>query len=286
MMPGTAPSLPLAALLLAGLPAVAAAQVTLDLPGEVGTYRSWYGEPVDATLATLSHELGTWQGRAVRVRGNLESFDGETLRLREGPAAVLLVPVVELRDAALYSLVGRPVEVLGVARRLIERQSRVPCGGVQSAPESWCEDPELPPLPDREGHPTWPRNSITFWGIIDVTPSAAGSAPGARSALAALVADPGELDGRDVTVVGQFRGRNLFRDLPESTRRDREDWVIADGAAALWVTGKRPRGDGWRLSLDEESESRWWIEVLGRVEVAGGSVYLRAKKLSLRPGRP
>jgi hypothetical protein len=259
------------------------AQVELFFPGEADAYRGWYGEPLEVSVASLSRTLGTLQGQAVRVRGDLVPAEGNALSLREGGDAVLLIPVVELRLPELSSLIGRRVEVLGAARRLPERQDRVPCHDVQAAPESWCEDPELPPLPDRGGHPTWPRNSVTFWGIIDATPGARAEANREASALQAVVADPSRFEDSDVTLVGRFRGANLFGDLPTTTRLDEADWVIADGDAALWVTGKPPRGDGWRLSLRDESESRWWIEVRGRIEVRDGIPYLQAKQLRLRP---
>jgi hypothetical protein len=98
-----------------------------------------------------------------------------------------------------------------------------------------------------------------------------------------VVADPSRFEDSDVTLVGRYRGANLFDDLPATTRLEEDDWVIADGDAALWVTGKPPRGDGWRLSLSDESESRWWIEVRGRIEVRDGIPYLQAKQLRLRP---
>jgi len=211
----------------------------------------------------------------------LEAFEGDRLRLREGADQVLLLPVAEIDAAPLGTLVGRVVEVVGVARRLPERQAIVPCWDVEHARESWCEDQELAPLPDRSGYYEWPRNSVSFWAIVDATPfEHRRDAPG--SELDRLVSEPARFDGQEVRVVGQYRGANLFGDLPESTRRGSGDWVIADGAAAVWVTGKPPQGEGWRLSLSDPGDTRWWVEVRGRVEVVGGVAYLRAKKLTLR----
>jgi hypothetical protein len=265
------------------LAASLSAQVTIDFPGEVALYQTRYGEAVDVTLDSLTRVLGALQGRAVRVRGFLEPTAGTARVLRDGQHSVLLIPVVELQIPELSSLVGRRVEVVGVARRLIERQNRVPCHGVEAAPESFCDDPDLPPLPDREKHPLWPRNSVTFWGIIDATPGGPGGAPGSASALQALVDDPSGFHGQEVIVVGQFRGSNLFGDLPTATRLEADHWVVADRGAAVWVTGKRPRGDGWHLSLDDQGDTRWWIEVRGKVEVRAGVPYLKARELRLRP---
>ncbi len=79
--------------------------------------------------------------------------------------------------------------------------------------------------------------------------------------------------------VGQFRGRNLFGDLPEKSARNSQDWVLKDGDAAIWVTGKAPRGDGWKLDLEYKGDSKTWLEVTGKPEVMNGIVYLKASRV-------
>ena len=85
-------------------------------------------------------------------------------------------------------------------------------------------------------------------------------------------------------VRGQFRGRNLFEDLPGESRRGSSDWVIQDQGVAVWVTGKAPKGDGWSLDLDRRSESVRWVEVEGEVSARDGVVYVKAKSVSLVAG--
>ena len=80
---------------------------------------------------------------------------------------------------------------------------------------------------------------------------------------------------------GTFRGANLFEDLPPESRRDPADWVLKDGPFSIWVTGKAPKGRGWSLDPRQRSECRWRLEVKGRVEIAGGYVYLRATSVAL-----
>ncbi len=60
-------------------------------------------------------------------------------------------------------------------------------------------------------------------------------------ALEDLVARPDQLAGETVKVVGQFRGKNLFGDLEDTAEPD-DGWVIKDGAFAVWVVGKKPKG--------------------------------------------
>jgi hypothetical protein len=155
-------------------------------------------------------------------------------------------------------------------------------------PESVCKDWMLPALPSRGSRTDWPLNSVTFWSLGDATPlkGAGGRGAGAAVTPSAILEAPERRGNAAVTVIGRFRGANLFGDLPETTRREASDWVIADDGAALWVTGKAPRGRGWNLALDSKDESRWWIEVTGRLEVRGGVAYLRARELTLRRSPP
>jgi hypothetical protein len=103
----------------------------------------------------------------------------------------------------------------------------------------------------------------------------------------ALVRQPERWKDRLVRVAGEFRGRNLYGDLPSATQRGRGDWVLKDGAQALWITGKLPRGEGFRLDPSLRRDTGKWLEVLGRIELVGGLPYLRASAVDLttRPAR-
>ena len=120
---------------------------------------------------------------------------------------------------------------------------------------------------------------------FEVMPESVRRAKDARdSGLRALVAAAGGAEKRPVRVRGQFRGRNLFGDLPAETRKGQSDWVIQDQGVAVWVTGKAPKGEGWSLDLGSRSESVRWVEVEGEVEARDGVVYLKAKTVSLVGG--
>jgi hypothetical protein len=87
--------------------------------------------------------------------------------------------------------------------------------------------------------------------------------------LEALVAKPDKQEGRLVRVVGQFRGRNLYGDLPISSEKSRSDWVIKDDLFAVWITGKKPKGSGWELDPSLKRDTGRWIEVIGQGEFDG-----------------
>ena len=87
---------------------------------------------------------------------------------------------------------------------------------------------------------------ISIWGYLgppDEKPVARDQA--IQATLEELVTKPGQLDGKTVRVRGQFRGQNLFGDLPSASRRRSADWVIKDDVFAVWVTGRKPKGSGW-----------------------------------------
>jgi Big-like domain-containing protein len=125
--------------------------------------------------------------------------------------------------------------------------------------------------------------SITIWGIVDMTPP-----PGSEkkreykgASLEQLVMNPGDKDGQTIRVIGQFRGRNLYGDLPVRSQRTSADWVIKDDAFAIWVSGKKPKGSGWELDASLKRDTGRWIEVVGKVSTVNGITYVRAIQVAL-----
>jgi hypothetical protein len=80
-------------------------------------------------------------------------------------------------------------------------------------------------------------------------------------------------------MVGKFRGRNLFHDLPEPGPEDA--WVLKSGRHAAWIVGHGPSGRGFRLDPHLVRDTTRWLEVVGRVESRGGASVLRAKTVAL-----
>jgi Big-like domain-containing protein len=242
-------------------------------------YSGQYGDPVEVVLEDIANGFG-YSKRAVITQGTLDMMDAGQVyyRLRDEGAEVLIIAVRDAHDD-VRRLVGREVEVTGLVREVPYRQGT--CGNGQ--PASLCDDPGLPPLPDLEPDKThWPKVSITVWGITDMTPP-----PGQRkreyktTTLEDLVMNPGERDGQTLRVIGQFRGRNLYGDLPVRSQRASSDWVIKDDAFAVWVSGKRPKGSGWQLDAGLKRDTGRWMEVVGRVQTVNGTTYLRAIQVAL-----
>ncbi len=78
---------------------------------------------------------------------------------------------------------------------------------------------------------------------------------------------PEAFDGKTVVLRGRFRGRNLLGDLPAWPRQSEWDFVLQTADAAVWVVGKRPRGDGFDLTTTSRAHTGRWLEVTGRVEI-------------------
>jgi hypothetical protein len=83
-----------------------------------------------------------------------------------------------------------------------------------------------------------------------------------------------------VTVVGQFRGRNLYGDLPSAPAKSRYDFVLRSADAAVWVTDLRPRGRGFDLSVDARVDTGRWLQVTGKLAQDRGLVTIAGTAVS------
>jgi hypothetical protein len=95
----------------------------------------------------------------------------------------------------------------------------------------------------------------------------------------ALALEPWRYEGQKVTVLGNFRGRNLFGDLPGAPGTSRYDFVVRGAEGAIWVTGLRPRGRGFDLDVDRRVDSDRWLEMTGTIAHERGLVRLEAAQL-------
>jgi hypothetical protein len=99
--------------------------------------------------------------------------------------------------------------------------------------------------------------------------------------LRELVGNPAPYLGKEVVVLGKFRGSNLYGDLSIRDKRTPRDFIIKVGESAIWVTGRRPAGKGFRLDPDKRRDTGNWVRVVGEPRDYEGTIYLRAKKVEL-----
>ena len=244
-------------LLMAAVLAVPA--LAQESGGGMDRYEAMYGQPVDVSIDDLMSQSTAYQGRAVRTKGRLEMgmTMGRSYLLKSLFGHTVGVQPIneisrEFEDEAL-AMMGREVQVTGVL-------------GLRNA--------------STEQLAGAPGFVITFWRYTGPPPDSTKDKSKLVS-LQSLLAQPGRHDGQTVRVVGKFRGRNLYGDLPVKSQRHSADWVIKDDVFAVWVTGRKPKGDGFSLDAGLKRDTGKWMEVLGKVETRGGVTYIRALNVNL-----
>jgi hypothetical protein len=130
-------------------------------------------------------------------------------------------------------------------------------------------DPRLSRYEGAREPERWPRpGEELVLTVTGVAQTQLATSPSIRG----LALQPWRFDGQKVTVVGQFRGRNLFGDLPSAPAKSRYDFVLHSVDAAVWVTDLRPRGRGLDLSVDAKVDTGRWLQVSGTVALDRGLV--------------
>jgi hypothetical protein len=225
---------------------------------QVNEYEMRYGgQVVEVSVDNLLQMPESYAGRAVRTRGQLEMVPGRTdvrYALRGTFGGYLqLVPVQEVGaswEQEARTFTGREVEITG---------------GVES------------------GQDTNGQNIVylLFWSYLGPPDEKAARTSSTPLTLEELVTKPQRYEAKTVTVRGQFRGQNLFGDLPSASRERSADWVLKDDVFSVWVTGKKPKGPGWNLDAGLKRDTGKWLQVTGRVRVNGRVVTLQALDVAL-----
>jgi len=86
--------------------------------------------------------------------------------------------------------------------------------------------------------------------------------------------------GRTFRVRGQFRGGDLSRE-GDCRGAPSDGWLIKDGPFTVWVRDKKPRGPGWTLDPANRTDMERWVLVVGKLELSGECVILRASEVAL-----
>jgi hypothetical protein len=133
-------------------------------------------------------------------------------------------------------------------------------------------DPRLGSYPGPRDAERWPKpGEELILNVTDVMSAQTATTPSVR----AIALEPWRFEDQTVTLVGQFRGRNLMGDLPAAPARSRYDFVLRSADGAIWVTGLRPRGRGFELSVDARVDTGRWVQVTGTVAHERGLVMLQ-----------
>jgi hypothetical protein len=125
----------------------------------------------------------------------------------------------------------------------------------------------------------WPRPGEVL--ALVVTDAMSVKPVEGEPTLRQLALDPSSYIGKRVKIAGQFRGRNLYGDLPQGPGLSQWDFVLRAADSALWVTGLRPRGRGFNLNPGARVDTGNWLEASGVVREAKGLVWIEAQQLAL-----
>jgi hypothetical protein len=124
---------------------------------------------------------------------------------------------------------------------------------------------------------TWPKpGELLVVNASDVAQAVPPPAPSVR----AMVLDPSRYEDQQITVTGEFRGSNLYGDLPRAPTSGRWDFVLKSANAAVWVTGLRPKGKGFELDPHARVDTGRVLEVTGSVKTKDGLVWLVASSIT------
>jgi Big-like domain-containing protein len=123
-------------------------------------------------------------------------------------------------------------------------------------------DPRVTPFAEGRDAERWPKPGEEL--VLNVT-GVTSAQPATTPTVRAIALEPWRFEGQKVTLIGQFRGRNLLGDLPASPAKGKYDFVLRSADGAVWVTGLRPRGRGFELSVDARVDTGRWVQVSGTV---------------------
>lgn len=150
------------------------------------------------------------------------------------------------------------------------------------------DDPRLIPFnladrvramyPDR-----WPRPGEELVLLLSGTMPPPAAADATAPPLRSVALEPQRFEGQRVAITGQFRGRNLFGDLPEAPAPSKWQFVLRSNDTALWVMGLQPKGKGFNFDPAKRIDSGRWVKVQGTVRTGKGLTWLDGTTIELAP---
>lgn len=222
-------------------------------------------------LATILAYPGYYHGRPIVVVGKV-SVEKDELRLSDenGPSIHLLFKTGTAPEG-LDEVRGEFWDI----GRMKPDDSRLTGYDLRT---TFKVDPDAP----------WPRpGEVTALIATAVAPAPAVPPLSIRS----IVLNPARFLDQKVAVTGQYSGRNLLGDLPDTPAKSRYDFVLRSADAAIWVINMRPRlrdtnGKEVELGLDARIDTGRWLSLRGTVQQGRGLLWIDAEAGSLALAKP
>jgi hypothetical protein len=216
-------------------------------------------------LATLLAYPGFYHGRPIVLVGNVATDDRGRTRVSDDNGSVRLV------------MKGSAPEGLDMIRGEFWDLSRM------KADDPRLSTYDLRTVFDLDPNGPWPKaGEVTAIIVTAATPATSPAAPSIR----AIVLNPTRYIDQKVTVTGQFSGRNLLGDLPDTPGKSRYDFVLRSADSAIWVINMRPKGKDFDLALDARIDTGRWLTLRGTVQQGRGLQWLDAEAGTLALATP
>ncbi len=137
---------------------------------------------------------------------------------------------------------------------------------------------DFTPVIEAASHGRWPARDQVF---VLLGATFVDNPQSTAATIRSIALMPEQFDNRAVTLVGRFRGRNLFGDLPQGVAKSKWDFVLQSADAAIWVAGLRPKGKDFDLDPSARVDTGKWLEVKGTVQRDGTAVWLAGESIRL-----
>lgn len=197
--------------------------------------------------------------------------------------------VGEVKGTVERATIGTDEGTITLVARELPRDTRVEARGqFLDIGRMSQDDPRLIPfnLLDRirsAYQERWPKPGEELILLLNSTVPAPAAIDITAPPLRALAMEPARFDGQKVTITGQFRGRNLFGDLPEAPAQHRWQFVLRSSDAAVWVMGVQPKGRTFNFDPSKRIDTGRWVKVQGTVRTAKGLTWLDGTSIELAP---
>jgi len=259
--------------------------VMAQMPGE---------GPVYVSVSDLVERPGFYNDRPVRVTGDLVQSDYVdtqnriyVLRGQSGLDRVRVgMPSGSMQD--LTFLVGNEVEIRGVfwdlsmfssSRRLRDFPGAVRGNDISMGVAEGKLFIGVYDVTSIEEEPTEPEPAED---VAEPRETAPRDLPASNTVdLRELMRNPDAYYDKRISVIGKFRGDNVYNDLSMRTKKTPRDFIIKVADTAIWVTGKRPEGEDFELNPERRRDTGKWLKVTGVPWTDEGEVYLRAQLIEM-----
>ena len=104
--------------------------------------------------------------------------------------------------------------------------------------------------------------------------------PAPTQIVGSIIAEPFAFEGKNITVIGYYRGWDLLHEADMTPPVTRSDWVIKDSTGAIYISAKSEARVPDGLSPDSLQDTGTILKVTGIVLITeGGHAYIEAESI-------